>query len=66
MILGALAIALGGVSRWLGGASYTWLFVGQTLNGAAGPVSIEFCLHVKPSWLTGHMGLRLRWRITGA
>lgn len=37
-IIGAALVALGGVCRWQGGTSYTWLLAGQTLNGMAGPL----------------------------
>jgi MFS family permease len=37
-IVGAALVAMGGVCRWQGGRSYTWLLVGQTLNGMAGPL----------------------------
>eukprot|EP00035_Acanthoeca_spectabilis_P002179 m.85688 g.85688 ORF g.85688 m.85688 type:complete len:493 (-) comp11408_c0_seq1:60-1538(-) len=50
VIMSSVFCAVGAVARWLGGPSYAWCFVGQTLNGLAGPVICNCPAQLASQW----------------
>lgn len=50
VILSTALIMVGSVCRWLGGSSYVWCFVGQALNGMAGPIICNAPAQLASEW----------------
>ena len=54
MVIGCGFVAAGGVCRWLGESSYTWLMVGQALNAIAGPIITNSPPALAATWFPVH------------
>lgn len=50
MIGSSACVCAGSVCRWVGGNSYTWLFVGQAFNGLAGPIIMNAPPQLAAAW----------------
>lgn len=54
IIIGCGCVAAGGVCRWLGETSYTWLMLGQALNALAGPIITNSPPALAAAWFPVH------------